>query len=502
MTKVSAGLTLEARAHRLFLAQGSFAERGLWPTATPDRRMLATDIDVLVSEYGSGFHLTRRHVECKSGRFPLLDRILWLNGVRTLLRADSSYLIATNIDLSASEFARGLEVQLYTVQHLDAWEKALRMPSDFWPCRSDYMTFDSARKVWNQLSTGKTGKTNTTWQLLRGALAFVEVESWLTFRYRQLNKLFRLIGEVSKMHDNGTLDHDQLLCARYVFAALLVRLSQYVLAICADVSSIMPLEIEKYLSNRLTFGDQDPIQAVGLTTATVMWVSKALHVKGITMPSEIDPARLHSAPPYTAEVVSLVRRLLDQSHEARCLPLAVERMQFGLKADDKLPRFLAAATSAETLAALLKAFVVRTFRVPNALAMPVHADLMDAYKPTSPEPTSKSSSRRSTRSNKYPRDKGMEPKPEPTQIQAPGNVAGGKKTSKATPDPPKATQLTMLADEKGPGARAPTSHVPPVAPMHLAEETPSGVSTETPRLRDRSRSESDDRPRPGREDTK
>ena len=107
MTGIPASLTLEARAHRLFLAQGLFAERGLLPTATPDRRMLATDIDVLVSEYGSGFHLTRRHVECKSGKFALLDRILWLNGVRTLLRADSSYLVATDIDLSASDFARG-----------------------------------------------------------------------------------------------------------------------------------------------------------------------------------------------------------------------------------------------------------------------------------------------------------------------------------------------------------------------------------------------------------
>ena len=296
MTEISASLTFEARAHRLFLAQGSFAERGLLPTATPDRRMLATDIDVLVSEYGSGFHLTRRHIECKSGKFALLDRILWLNGVRTLLHADSSYLVAADIDLSASEFARGLDVQLFTAQHLDAWEKALGIPANSWPCRSDCATFDLARRIWNKLSAAKK---NDAWRLLRGALAFVEVESWLTFRYRQLNKLFRLIDEISKIHSNGALDHDQQLCARYVFAALLVRLSQYVLAICADVGGIMPLEIEEHLSNRLTFGDQDPTQAAALTTATVAWVSESLHVKGITMPPEIDPSRLRSAPPYT-----------------------------------------------------------------------------------------------------------------------------------------------------------------------------------------------------------
>ena len=379
MAGVSTGVTFEARAHRLFLAQGSFAERGLLPAATSDRRMLATDIDVLVSEYGSGFHLTRRHVECKSGKFSLLDRVLWLHGVRTLLRADSSYLIAKDVDLSASEFARTLDVQLFTEQHLDAWEKALDIPVDSWPCRSNYVTFDSARRIWNHQSTGQRDEL---WRVLRGALAFIEVESWLKFRYRRLNKLFRLVDEVSRIHADGVLNHDQELCARYVFSGLLVRLSQYSLAICADVAGILPLEVEKYLTNRLVFGDQDPTQAAELTTATVAWVREGLLAKGIAMPSEIDPARLQSIPPYTTEVVSLIRRLSVQSHEARYLPLAVERMQFGMDGDNKLRKFRAAAASAETLAALLKAFVARAFKVPSALATPVHADLTGAYAPS------------------------------------------------------------------------------------------------------------------------
>ncbi len=310
-------------------------------------------------------------------KFSLLDRILWLNGVGTPPRADSTDLIAADVDLSASEFARSLDVELFTDQHLGAWEKSLGISADSWPCRSDFETFDSARRTWNRLNTGKT---DDGWRLLRGALAFVEVESWLTFRYRRLNKLFRLIGEVSKLHHTGALDRDQQLCARYAFSALLVRLSQFVLAICADVASIMPLEIDKYLSNRLTFGDQDATHTAELTKATVAWVREGRHVRGIHMPPEIDPVRLYSAPPYTAEMVSLVRRLLDQSHEARYLPLAVERMQFGLESDDKLPRFRAAAISADTLAALLKAFVARTFKMSNALAAPVRLDLMTAYK--------------------------------------------------------------------------------------------------------------------------
>jgi hypothetical protein len=452
MADVSAGLTFEARAHRLFLAQGSFAERGLLPAATADRRMLATDIDVLVSEYGSGFHLTRRHVECKSGKFALLDRILWLNGVRTLLGADSSYLIAADVDLSASEFARGLDVQLFTGLHLDGWEKSLAIPADGWPCRSDFATFDAARATWNRLSSEKSG--DEAWRVFRAALAFIEVESWLTFRYKRLNRLFRLIGEISKAYDSGTLDRDQQLCARYVFSALLVRLSQYVLAMCADVASIMPLDVDRYISSRLTFGDQDPTQAADFTKATVAWVREALQVKGITMPPDVDPARLQVPPAYTPEVVSLIRRLLEQSHEARYLPLAVERMQFGLDTDDKLTRFRAAAGFADTLAALLKAFVARTFKVSNGLAATVHADLMAAYKsstaatvaPPSPTPaaTTKPPQRSGGRSkwpSGYPRSKGRDPKPTmPDPKAAP--VASTAPTTKPAPTEPNATTPT------------------------------------------------------------
>ena len=228
--------------------------------------MLATDIDVLVSEYGSGFHLTRRHVECKSGRFAVLDRVLWLHGVRSLLRADSSYLIGSKIDLTAATFARSLDIQLFGEQQLDTWERALSIPSDLWPCRSDYATFDGARRIWKGQSSGKS---ESVWETLRGALVFVEVESWLSFRYRQLNKLFRLVGQISDIESTGGLSDDQGLCARYVYSALLVRLSQYFLAISADVASIAPLDLEKYLSDRLVFGDQDPKQAAELTAATL-----------------------------------------------------------------------------------------------------------------------------------------------------------------------------------------------------------------------------------------
>src|SRR5690242_20226446 len=197
MTTNSSGSALEARVQRLFLAQGLFAERRLWPSATVDRRMLATDIDVLVSEYASGFHLTRRHAECKTGKLALLDRILWLNGVRTLLGADATYLVGRDLDLDASEFARGLSVELITFKHLEAWEGSLGIQPDAWPCRSDIDVYETARERWQELS-GEKG-ADEAWRSLREALAFVEIESWLAFRYRHVNKCLRLFASLATL---------------------------------------------------------------------------------------------------------------------------------------------------------------------------------------------------------------------------------------------------------------------------------------------------------------
>src|SRR5689334_13797620 len=138
--------------------------------------MLATDVDVLVSEYVSGFHITRRHVECKTGKFALLDRILWLRGVRAMLGADSSYLIASDVDLEADAFARSLQVEIFSVAQLESWEMSAGVDPDVWPCRSNYTVYDTARKLWNDRATTKDA--DEEWRWLRQGLLFIEVEGW------------------------------------------------------------------------------------------------------------------------------------------------------------------------------------------------------------------------------------------------------------------------------------------------------------------------------------
>jgi len=373
----STGVILEARAQRLFLSQGSFAERRLWPSATLDRRMLATDIDVLISEYASGFHLTRRHIECKSGQISLLDRILWLNGVRTLLGADSSYLIGQDIDVEASAFAKKLDVQLVTLKRLDTWETSLGIEQEMWPCRS-HISYEAARAHWGQCS--KDGIADENWKFIRSALAFIEVDGWLNFEYRHLNRLLRLLDECSRRYEKIKNNRDQELCSRYVFSALLVRFTQYLLAICLDLETILPTDIKGYLINRLTFGNQDPSHISELMHGTIDWVKQGLNAKGITDIPPMDLERFYAPPSYAEEMVELVEKLLQQNNDSRFLVVSMEVSQFGvLDVVNKFPLLKSASATGDGLTAFVKGFVVRTFSTPTRLVEPLTRDVIASY---------------------------------------------------------------------------------------------------------------------------
>jgi hypothetical protein len=375
MSVQSAGVELEARVQRLFLAQGIFAERGLLPSADDGHHMMATDIDVLTSEYASGFHLTRRHAECKSGKnVALLDRILWLRGVRSMLGADTSYLIVADFNEGASNFARSLEVDVLTVNQLESWETSIDIRLDLWPNRSNYALYQPVKNQW--LKIGKQKEAGPHWQLIREAIQFVEIDSWLRFRYGLLSRLLRLFSHVSAEHKAGDKPIDWTVAAKYTCSALLVRLAQYLLAVCHDVTRVPVSDVNGYLYQRLTFGDQDPERAMGLIKNTIAWVEQGLRHTGTSLPSTIDIERLSTPPSYAGEFVSLIQRLLKHSNEARYLPIAVETAQFAdIETLKAFPRLKAAASAGDTLAALTKGFVIAALPVEKPLVDSVREDL-------------------------------------------------------------------------------------------------------------------------------
>ena len=282
MTK---GLGLESRVQRLFLAQGIYAERGLNLSADQEHKMMATDIDILTTEYASGFHLTRKQIECKGGKTRLLDRILWLRGLKELVKTDTSYLVLPNFNESASDFARALEVDVFTVDQLGIWENAFGIPADHWPNRSNFQVFDTAKRRWWKSSGEKNALRG--WSEFRKATQFAEIDSWFHFQYSLLNKLFRMLELISEQYKSSEDNSDLRTASKYVASALLVRLSQFLLGMCYDLTQVPMSDIDSYLSRRLTFGDQDPQKATKLIQSTIQWIERGLEEANTKLPSSV-----------------------------------------------------------------------------------------------------------------------------------------------------------------------------------------------------------------------
>ena len=372
------GTTLEARVQRLFLAQGIYAERSLYPSADDKHRLLATDIDVLVSEYSSGFHLTRRHAECKSGRrVSTLDRVLWLNGVRSMLAADASYLVIASFDEDAADFARSLGIDVMTVRQLETWEKALGIQEDVWPNRSDLKIIEPIKKQINDL--GKKKNASNDQKMTRQVIQFVEIDSWREFGYGRFNRLLRLLADLSNSGQKPHLPDTSIINRRYAASALLVRLSQYLLALCHDVSRVPVSDLHTYLVNRSLFGEQDPVRARGLVQNTVSWMDQALKNRGMVLPPEVDVNKLFQPPAHSEGLIALIEKLLASPSEAKYLPIAMETEQFAKENDTELlPRLRSAWSAGRGLASLVKGFAIASLGIDASLLVPLREDYVNA----------------------------------------------------------------------------------------------------------------------------
>lgn len=333
------GIILEYRMQRLFLGRGIYAERSLFPAIGQAYDKQATDIDVLATIYGTGFHASRINVESKSGKnVSKLDRILWLAGVQRLIKADSSYLVALEVEQDVAEFGKKLNILTFSEIQLDLWEKSLGLAPDSWLGRSNYHIYESAASAWAKLQQSEKGQ-DAEWNLLKDINRFLKYDSWVTFSYSNLNRLLRLAQMLAAKLSAGESTGHKKLCSKYYLAALLVRLNQLLVGVCEDVLTIPKTSLESYLTEKLTYGESGASSGA-IVEKTLDWVAKSLKSQGLDLPDAVKSARVTNSPSYTAEFVNLVQQLLVNASETSYLPLASELSLFGEPAKEDWPETL------------------------------------------------------------------------------------------------------------------------------------------------------------------
>jgi hypothetical protein len=362
------GAPLEARVQRLFMCQGAFAERDLFVRAARGSAKMVTDVDVVAHDYNLNFYHRRLYAECKGGRNKsVLDRVVWVRGVKEVIGADHPHLVIDHCDPVTAQFARTLGVEILQAAGLTALESALRIGATFWPGRSNLAAYQPVEESIKLIVGRSTAGDMSEW--LAQASELWRDASALAFSYGKLNSLLGAIGSCSAFASRSSPDAVESRALRYAAGALLVRLSQYVLFAASDTLAMAPTEREQYLAERLTAGGLELEQSRRILEGALKMAVAHLRSQRIEPPATWTVDHMLSAPPYAKPFVTAVERVIGDGEQSRLLPLAMEMRLFGFGGDEAgSARMVSRVRQALGPTGLVIGFARQSLGLPEALS--------------------------------------------------------------------------------------------------------------------------------------
>jgi hypothetical protein len=360
---IETGIALEARIQRLFMCQGAFAERGLLLRPARAATNLVSDVDVVAHDYSINFYHTRIYAECKGGGVSTLDRVVWVRGMMNVLAAERGYLVLDHCSRESLSFASAHRVEILQDAGLTALENALHIGRQFWPGRANFFVYEPLQlELYREIDF--KGPRLQRW--LGSAAEIWREASALSFSYGRLNQLLAIFEQFGEILRTETPAIGKAPLYHHSIAALLVRLSQYILFAAADTLGMTKTEREEFIAERLASGSLGFEQTRKVMRGALELAKAKLREHGIDSPPNWDAEHLVTAPGYARSFAEVVDRVVADGHRARMLPLTLELRLFGYAGAERGSSGLIKRVGyALPLTGLVRGFVVQSLGVPD-----------------------------------------------------------------------------------------------------------------------------------------
>jgi hypothetical protein len=188
-----------------------------------------------------------------------------------------------------------------------------------------------------------------------------------------LNTLIGVFEDCGRLAiDSSSADEEFVV--NYAVAALLVRLSQYVLYCASDTLAMTHTAREQYLAERFTVGNFDLEQSRSLLDSAAKMVRAQLAAQGQTPPESWRVDHLLAAPSYSRPFSEVVDRCVAEGDKLRLLPLSMELRLFGFGGDERdSGRLINRIRPSLDLTGLVIAFVRQSLGLPESYVRgPLH----------------------------------------------------------------------------------------------------------------------------------
>jgi hypothetical protein len=266
--------------------------------------------------------------------------------------------------LMQNPIASANRVEILQHAGLNALENALKINANFWPGRSNFFVYEPLDKAVGQ-EADKRGTALQHW--IQESCEIWREASALSFSYGRLNNLLTQIERLVEILKIEKPTNEIAATYHYGVAALLVRLSQYVLYSAADTLGMTKTEREDFIAERLTSGTLGLQQTRKIMRGALNLARAKLKEHEIESPPNWDAEHLVTPPSYARAFTEVVERVVANGHRARMLPLAMELRLYGFAGDERGSSGLVKRVDyALPLTGLIRGFVVQSLGLPES----------------------------------------------------------------------------------------------------------------------------------------
>ncbi len=295
--KIILGEALEYRIARLQMFMGYFVRRGV-PIYTSGMLNQATDLDLLALRYVEPFRRQMVITECKSGDVGPLDRVFWLSGVKTFVRADEAILVRKGTRWDIKDFAKRAGINVLDLHRVADLEQLYKVGPDDWPGTADRAYIESKLVNWNE----QLVRNPNWWEFhltLSTETSYDEPFAGLNYLLQQL----RLITRSRALSLPGSLERKLIADGVAQVCVFLLRIS--------ELSFDLSVEDRRgFIEKGLRYGNLDPKLAERLLrSARTLTRQAILHYANRNV--EIDESDFQMPlPPGSRQIVEIVESIL------------------------------------------------------------------------------------------------------------------------------------------------------------------------------------------------
>ena len=218
---------LEFRIKRLLFAMGYYCKIGvLIKTSQDEYSENVTDLDVLGISIQRDFTSKTIWADCKAGKARPLERISWINGIKSFVGIDDAIFVKKNVRISTKQFAKKSNIQVLDLEIIDKLEKDFGISEECLKGSWDYRTQISSEQVLSKMHIYNN-------ESIKKIVQFIKSGYWSLNEYTRIKKCITALKQLSEVL-KLPIKEEETIAIKWAIYEIVILFLLATLKVCRD----------------------------------------------------------------------------------------------------------------------------------------------------------------------------------------------------------------------------------------------------------------------------